>query len=208
MSTTARVQPGVPTGGQFTATARARADEADLDMGPTVVPAHEHLDDTLASLSEEFGERGQLSEDDVVEMATRAAAVMVRSGPTVAESIAAARATAAVEPDTQEADEVEPEWSIRHDQRQEIVRQIGTGNILSISGGRVKALKDGIELPVSNGYKVRVRLMPNDTYTVSRVFVRGGREFPKGEKTDVYFDDVSNQAYRAGMFQSYDEDEW
>lgn len=100
------------------------------------------------------------------------------------------------------------EWTISPEERAEIRRQIGQMAILSISGGRVNALPDGIELPVGSGYRVRVRLTPMDTYTVQRVFVRGGKEFPKGERTDVYFDEVSEVAYYAGMFRSYDETEW
>lgn len=98
-------------------------------------------------------------------------------------------------------------WTIYPEQREEIVTQIGV-NILSISGGRVRALPDGIELPVSHGYRVRVRLTPMDTYTVQRVMVRGAKEFLKGERTDVYADEVSEAAYYAGMFRSYDETEW
>lgn len=97
---------------------------------------------------------------------------------------------------------------IRPEQRQEMVRQIGMGNILSISGGRINALPDGIELPVSSGYRVRVRLTPADTYTVERVMVRGAKTFSKGLKTDVFCDQVGEQAYRAGMFRSYGETEW
>lgn len=97
---------------------------------------------------------------------------------------------------------------INAEQRHEILQQIGALTIASISGGRVTALQDGIELPVSSGYKVRVRLTPGDTYTVQRVLVRGGKEFPKGERTEVYFDEVSNAAYYAGMFRSYNAQEW
>lgn len=97
---------------------------------------------------------------------------------------------------------------IRPDQRLTIVDQIGKMTVLSISGGRLKALLDGIELPVSNGYRVRVHLDPSDTYTVERVLVRGGKEFEKGSRSNVYFDQVSELAYRAGMFRSYDQHEW
>jgi hypothetical protein len=114
----------------------------------------------------------------------------------------------ATEDDCTTHDHAPEPWTITGEERAEIVRQIGTLNVLSISGGRVGALSDGIELPVSNGYRVRVRLTPADTYTVERVLVRGGREFPKGTKTDVYCEDVSEQAYRAGMFRSYSEGEW
>lgn len=99
-------------------------------------------------------------------------------------------------------------FTITGEQRREIVRQIGTGNVLSISGGRVTALPDGIELPVSNGYRVRVRLAPNDTYTVERVLIRKGRVFPHGEKENIYCDEVGEQAYRAACFRSYSDGEW
>ena len=69
---------------------------------------------------------------------------------------------------------------------------------MGCSGGRVRPLSDGIELPIWNGYKVRVRLTPADDYTVQRVFVRGGQEFPKGERTRIYCDQVGETAYRAG----------
>jgi hypothetical protein len=82
--------------------------------------------------------------------------------------------------------------------------QIGMGNVLSISGGRWSPITGrsgkpvGIELPVSSGYKVRVYLADDDTYTVQRVF----RENVKGEQTGVYADQVGEAAYRAGMYRS------
>lgn len=99
-------------------------------------------------------------------------------------------------------------YALRPEQRAEIVRQIGAGVVLSISGGRIARITDGIELPVSNGYRVRVQLTPADTYTVSRVFTRAGREFVKGRMTDVYCDGVSDAAYYAGMFRSHDAEGW
>ncbi len=86
---------------------------------------------------------------------------------------------------------------------QVLKQQIGSGNILAISGGRVSILTKsgkpcGIELPVSSGYKVRVYLANDDTYTVQRVF----RDNVKGELTGVYAEDVGEQAYQAGMYQS------
>lgn len=98
------------------------------------------------------------------------------------------------------------EMRIDDAQRNEIVRQIG-GNLMSISGGRVKALPDGIEMPVSNGYKVRVRLSPNDTYRVERVFSRGGTDFDKGSREEVYADQVSEYAYFASCFRN-DDGNW
>jgi hypothetical protein len=98
--------------------------------------------------------------------------------------------------------------TVTTEHRREMLAQIGRMNVLSISGGRVSPLEDGIELPVSNGYRVRVRLTPMDTYTVERVFVRAGKEFPKGSMENVYCDEIAEVAYRAGMFRSYDEKEW
>lgn len=98
--------------------------------------------------------------------------------------------------------------TIGHDQRTQITRQVGQQVIWSISGGRVRALPDGVELPVSSGYRVRIRLAANDTYTVQRVLVRGGREWIKGERAGVYCDEVSDAAYYASCFRSHSATEW
>lgn len=100
------------------------------------------------------------------------------------------------------------EWTIEDSQRREMIDQIGRMNLLSISGGRFTYLPDGIELPVSNGYRVRVHLTPADDYTVERVFVRNFQTTQHGERTRVYCDTVGEVAYRAGMFRSYDDEEW
>lgn len=99
-------------------------------------------------------------------------------------------------------------WTVEPEVRQTIVQQIGHVVVLSISGGRVIALPDGVELPVSNGYRVRVHYTPADDYIVERVFVRNGAEFIHGRRERVYCDELSELAYRAGMFRSYDADEW
>ena len=99
-------------------------------------------------------------------------------------------------------------FEITAEERAEIARQVGRMNILSISGGRVGSLPDGIELPVSNGYRVRVRLTPADDYTVERVFVRAGKVTPHGTRDRVYVDTVAETAYRAGMFRSFTDEEW
>jgi hypothetical protein len=88
---------------------------------------------------------------------------------------------------------------------QTTVAQIGKMNILGLSGGRVSVLTEknkpvGIELPIGHGYKVRVYLADNDTYTVQRVNVRAGKVNVKGEQTDVYADEVGEVAYNAGMY--------
>lgn len=97
--------------------------------------------------------------------------------------------------------------SITTEQRAEILQQVGRMNVFAISGGRVGALPDGIELPVSNGYRVRVRLTPSDYYRVERVFVRGGQEFDKGSMDDVDCFQVGNAAYFASCFRN-DDGNW
>ena len=99
-----------------------------------------------------------------------------------------------------------------HDVTQIIIIQIGRGNVLAISGGRWSRLLDaekiapiGAILPVSNGYTVEVELdFASDTYTVRRVFSRGGKRWVKGEVTNVYCDEVGEIAYIASCFRSYD----
>lgn len=82
--------------------------------------------------------------------------------------------------------------------------QIGRMNILAVSGGKVHSIHDtdgkaiGVELPVSSGYKVRVFLRDDDTYTVQRVH----RDSVKGEETGVYADEVGERVYQAGMYKS------
>ena len=85
-----------------------------------------------------------------------------------------------------------------------VVQQIGRMNIMAISGGRVDAYEDGIEMKVGAGYYVRVFLAFDDTYTVQRVFKRSGKVTVKGQLEGIYFDEVGEQAYRASSFRSYD----
>ena len=99
-------------------------------------------------------------------------------------------------------------FEVTAEERREIVRQIGRMNVFAISGGRIYALPDGIEMPAGSGYRVRVRLTANDDYTVERVFVRGRREFDHGTRERVYCDQVGEAAYRASCFRSYDADTW
>lgn len=85
------------------------------------------------------------------------------------------------------------------------VAQIGRGNIMAISGGRVNPILKGsrtvgISLPVSQGYAVEVYLANNDTYTVQRTF----RGRVMGEQTDVYADEVGEAAYQASSYSSND----
>jgi hypothetical protein len=81
-----------------------------------------------------------------------------------------------------------------------LLAQIGRGNVLAISGGRVRLTETGIVLPVAAGYRVEIDLEANDTYTVRRVFVRGARRFVKVERTNVYCDEVGEIAYRASCY--------
>jgi hypothetical protein len=89
----------------------------------------------------------------------------------------------------------------------ELIAQIGRMNIFAISGGRVGVIREngetvGIELPVSNGYRVSIKLGWDDTWTVSRQFVRKGIVFDKGTLENVYADQVSEIAYQASCFRN------
>ena len=93
----------------------------------------------------------------------------------------------------------------------ELSSQITHMVILSVSGGRWERPGPNIiRFPVSNGYAVEVELDEgSDTYNVRRTFTRKpkGRTV-KGERTMVYVDEISQAFYYAGMFRSYDENEW
>jgi hypothetical protein len=82
----------------------------------------------------------------------------------------------------------------------ELLAQIGTMNVLAISGGRVERRTTGVTLPVAHGYRVTVDLAANDTYTVRRVFVRAGKATVKREWSDVYCDEVGEIAYQASCY--------
>jgi len=82
----------------------------------------------------------------------------------------------------------------------ELIAQIGTGNILAISGGRIVRCPTGIVLPVRYGYRVTVDLAANDTYVVKRIFVRGGQVWVKEAWTYVHADEVGEVAYRASCY--------
>lgn len=99
--------------------------------------------------------------------------------------------------------------------RTTVLRQIGSMNVMAISGGRVEMIHDnvtysdgtnadepiGVRLPVAAGYRVDVVLdRASDTYTVNRVFVRGGKEYPKGTMSGVYAEQVGDIAYAASIY--------
>lgn len=84
----------------------------------------------------------------------------------------------------------------------ELVSQIGTTNIFAISGGRVINRETGITLPVRYGYSVTVDLNWDDTYIVRRNFTRGTRTWIKGERANVYCEEVGEVVYEASCFQN------
>jgi hypothetical protein len=99
------------------------------------------------------------------------------------------------------------EFTSRPFDEDELIAQIGRMNIFAISGGRVGVIREngetvGIELPVSNGYRVSIKLGWDDTWTVSRQFVRKGTVFDKGTLENVYADQVSEIAYQASCFRN------
>lgn len=81
-------------------------------------------------------------------------------------------------------------------------RQIGFMTVAAISGGRaVRVGPSTIDLPVASGYRVQITLEANDTYTVLRLFKRGGKMFVHGAVEGVYCDQVGEVAYRASCFR-------
>ena len=88
----------------------------------------------------------------------------------------------------------------------ELIDQIGRMNIYAISGGRVGITKNDqgetveMELKVGKGYRVSITLGWDDTWTVSRQFVRKGVVSDKGTLTGVFADQVGEIAYKASCF--------
>jgi len=92
------------------------------------------------------------------------------------------------------------------------IRQIGRGNVLAISGGRVEVRYAGtyrsvsrhvqaIILPVRYGYAVQITLAANDTYSVARTFTRSGVTTVKAVREGVYADQLGDVAYRASCYR-------
>lgn len=110
------------------------------------------------------------------------------------------------EPETGAANDLPDE---SNDVAREMLRQIGGLTVAAISGGRREVFTTpngdtGVRLPVSNGYRVDVIYdRASDSYTVNRVFSRGGRDFPKGSMSWVYADQLSDIAYLASSFRSH-----
>ena len=88
--------------------------------------------------------------------------------------------------------------------------QVGRMNLMAISGFRWATVPvqgeryDDVVLPVSSGYRVRISLRANDTYTVTREMVRGVKLFVKGTQSDVYCEDVGEVCYQASSYKSND----
>jgi hypothetical protein len=89
----------------------------------------------------------------------------------------------------------------------ELIKQIGQMNIYAISGGRVGVVKDKgetieVELPCGAGYRVSIALGWNDTYTVTRQYVRKGTVFIKGVVEGVYCTEIGEVAYQAACWRN------
>lgn len=97
--------------------------------------------------------------------------------------------------------------TITREQRQAISDQVGAARA-AISGGPQHPTLRGLEMPAGHGWHVRIELDPSDTYTVTRIFRRGLREWIHGQRTSVYVGDLSETAYRAGCWSSYSDEEW
>jgi hypothetical protein len=81
-------------------------------------------------------------------------------------------------------------------QAKELVKQIGKMNMWAISGGRAEMNAGALILRVGQGYRVRVILEGNDTYTVQRMW----RNVVKGEASNVYADEIGEVAYVASCY--------
>ncbi len=81
-----------------------------------------------------------------------------------------------------------------------LVSQIGTMNIMAISGGLVIPRKTGITLPVGEGYSVEIDLNFMDFYDVKRVYTDGVTRVIKGEVEDVDCFTIGEVAYRASCY--------
>jgi len=94
---------------------------------------------------------------------------------------------------------------------QETLAQVGRMNLMAISGFRwhLDEYVTGeryadIILPISSGYRVRISLAADDTYTVTREMKRGAKLFVKGVQEGVYCDEVGEVAYQASCYKSND----
>ena len=88
---------------------------------------------------------------------------------------------------------------------EQTLAQIGRMNLMAISGFRWSMDSNGdMLLPISSGYRVRISLDANDTYTVTREMKRGDKIFVKGTQSDVYAEDLGETCYQASSYKSND----
>lgn len=83
----------------------------------------------------------------------------------------------------------------------QVLAQIGRGNVLAISGGRIITHTNGIVLPVRYGYRVEIFLAADDTYTVERTRVAAGTRKVHARREGVYCDEIGDVAYRASCYR-------
>lgn len=85
----------------------------------------------------------------------------------------------------------------------ELAQQIGPRTIMAIVGlpRRIQYLNEStVTMPCGSGHHVEVMLADDDTYTVRRVYRRGGKRFVHGEQAGVYCDQISDVAYAASCY--------
>ena len=76
-------------------------------------------------------------------------------------------------------------------------------NLLGISGRRWSHdIFGDILLPVSSGYRVRISLAADDTYTVTHEMKRGAKLFVKGVQSGVYCDEIGAVCYQASCYKN------
>ena len=110
--------------------------------------------------------------------------------------------------ESQAAQQAESEHNFIECDTDQLVAQIGVRNLMAISGRRVIRRETGVTLPVDCGYSVTVDLDGNDTYVVRRELVRGTKGWVKGERTNVYCEELGDVVYYASCFRSYDAETW
>ena len=91
----------------------------------------------------------------------------------------------------------------------ELIAQLGKMTFFAICGGKFAIWQPEGETVEAdfwcgNGYRVRITLGWDDTWTVQRIFVRKDQVSIKGEMKGVYADQVSDIAYKASCYRSYE----
>lgn len=95
-------------------------------------------------------------------------------------------------------------------QARELIERIGIGNLMAISGFRVRYETDennvvtGVVLPVGKGYRVHISIADDGTYTVCRQFVRKGNVYGNWVLEEVPPHLVGEIAYKASCFVNVD----